>query len=188
MSCTVFALPYALAWIIGAVVVESMEVSQKINCGDKEVLKLDNHHFVASDNMDNILAPCGEKYIISEKQFLEKKLKTPFNDKNVLIKTLSEHGIKNLRENEFGQIRGSSGSYELMFERDDEKAQYFLIIKYLDDFNVDSEVTSINNEYAINVQEQSYNQIIENLKNNNMEIEDEEIQDDNTIVITVNVD
>ena len=75
-----------------------------------------------------------------------------------------------------------------MFERDDEKAQYFLIIKYLDDFNVDLEVTSINNEYAINVQEQSYNQIIENLKNNNMEIEDEEIQDDNTIVITVNVD
>ena len=49
-------------------------------------------------------------------------------------------------------------------------------------------MNSLNSEYAINVQEQSYNHIMEKLKDNNMTVEDEEIQEDNTIVITVNLD
>ena len=35
MSCTVFALPWALAWIIGAAVAQGVEVSRSVNCFDE---------------------------------------------------------------------------------------------------------------------------------------------------------
>ena len=40
----------------------------------------------------------------------------------------------------------------------------------------------------MNVQEESYISIIEKLKENNMELESEEVLDDNTIVLTVNLE
>ena len=109
-------------------------------------------------------------------------------DKEILIKTLSEHGIENLRENEFGQIRGKSGEYELTFEKTEADKPYYLTINYLSTTNIETEISSIGSEYAINAQEQSYNHIVEKLQDNNMKIEDEEVYDDNTIVITVNLD
>ena len=181
MSCTVFALPWALAWIIGTAVAQSVEASRNIYDsmeGDLEV-KIDNY---------TNQAPCEEVHVISEKQFLEKSLETPFIDKEILIKTLSEHGIENLRENEFGQIKGKSGGYELTFEKTEVDKPYYLTINYLSTTDIETEVNSISEEYAINVQEQSYNRIIEKLQDNNMKIEDEEVYDDNTIVITVNLD
>ena len=42
--------------------------------------------------------------------------------------------------------------------------------------------------YALNVQEDAYLHIIDKLKENNMQIEEEEVMDDNTIVLTVNIE
>lgn len=184
MSCTVFALPWALAWIIGAAVAQGVEASRSVNGFDEEGLNITNYQ----TNNNDIQAPCEEVQVISEKQFLEKSLETPFMDKKILIKTLSEHGIENLRENEFGQIRGKSGEYELTFEKTEADKPYYLTINYLSTTDIETEISSIGSEYAINAQEQSYNHIVEKLQDNNMKIEDEEVYDDNTIVITVNLD
>ena len=46
----------------------------------------------------------------------------------------------------------------------------------------------IGNEYTINAQEVSYNKIKERLEEQNLDIENEEIYDDNTIVLTVNLE
>ena len=195
MSCTVIALPYALAWLMGSVLIGGAGMISGVS-SENEALSLSKDYIPDSEFVEDIIIPieqsievdCEEKHVITEKHFLKKKIETPFADKDVLMKTLSEHGINNLRENEFGQIRGVSGDYELTFEKANESSPYSLIIEYAKGFNPESEINSIGAEYTINVQEQSYNQIVENLKNNNMEIENEEIQDDNTIVITVNVD
>ena len=109
-------------------------------------------------------------------------------DKEILIKTLSEHGIENLRENEFGQIKGKSGEYELTFDKTEADKPYYLTINYLSTTDIETEISNISSEYAVNTQEQSYNHIVEKLHDNNMKIEDEEVYDDNTIVITVNLD
>ena len=84
MSCTVFALPWALAWIIGAAVAQGVEVSRSVNGFDEEGLNITNYQ----TNNNDIQAPCEEVQVISEKQFLEKSLETPFMDKEILIKTL----------------------------------------------------------------------------------------------------
>ena len=54
--------------------------------------------------------------------------------------------------------------------------------------NIEEKVEDLNSEYALNVQEDTYLSVVENLKNNNMEIESEEVMDDNTIVLTVNLE
>ena len=53
---------------------------------------------------------------------------------------------------------------------------------------VDDLVNDIGSEYCANAQEISYNKIKERLEKQNLTIDDEEIYDDNTIVLTINLD
>ena len=186
MSCTIFALPFTLAWIIGSSIAGSVMAVDDLKVEDDFESK--NETYFDTNGSENIQPPCEEVHVISEKQFLEKSFETPFMDKDILLKTLSEHGIENLKENEYGQIKGNCGNYELTFEKNALNSPYNVVIRYFDNYNIDKEMNSLNSEYAINVQEQSYNHIMEKLKDNNMTVEDEEIQEDNTIVITVNLD
>lgn len=180
MSCTVFALPYAIAWVVGAVFA-NVPYSK---------IALDNEGMNNIDFSGDIDLPtvCDDVRVISDKHFLEKSFETAFVDKELLIKTLEEHGVSNLKENEYGKITARTGSYELAFERMEADKPYFLMIKYLDTESAEQKLNDLSSEYALNVQEESYRSITEKLKENNMEIESEEVYDDNTIVLTVNID
>ena len=104
MSCTVFALPYAIAWVVGAVFA---------NVPYSEIA-LDNEGMNNIDFSGDIDLPtvCDDVRVISDKHFLEKSFETAFVDKELLIKTLEEHGVSNLKENEYGKITARTGSYE----------------------------------------------------------------------------
>lgn len=179
MSCTVIGIPWTIAWLIGAA------ISPLLN--DEGLMIEENHDEVLSNN-DNLNTTCDETYVISEKQFLEKSFETPFMDKELLLKTLEEHGVTNINENAYGQIRGISGNFSLNFERLEADKPYSVLIKYLSTDDVEDEIQNLNNEYAVNVQEAAYMDIVANLKNQNMEIESEEVCDDNTIVLTINLE
>lgn len=162
MSCTVFALPYAIAWVVGAVFA---------NVPYSEIA-LDNEgeqHRLSGDI--DLPTVCDDVRVISDKHFLEKSFETAFVDKELLIKTLEEHGVSNLKENEYGKITARTGSYELAFERMEADKPYFLMIKYLDTESAEQKLNDLSSEYALNVQEESYRSITEKLKENNMEIE-----------------
>ncbi len=191
MSCTILAIPYALAWVVGAIVVETakqtiVEQSQILDTNSAKA-NVYNTEVIQEENCEQIQPHC-EAQIISEKHFIEKSLETPFMDKTLLIKTLKEHGVRGLSESDYGVITCYTGSYELKFERNSEKKPYYLVIKCLDTDDAESKLTELGNEYTVNVQEESYNNIVAKLKENNMQIENEEIYDDNTIVITVNLE
>ena len=186
MSCTVFAIPYALAWVIG----------MTISTGTKNIAGIDNESlaFASADienksfDINNINEPCNDVQVITDKHFLEKSFETAFVNKELLIKTLEEHGVSNLKENEYGKITARTGNYELSFERMEADKPYFLMIKYLDTESAEQKLNDLSSEYALNVQEESYRSITEKLKENNMEIENEEVYDDNTIVLTINLE
>ena len=61
-------------------------------------------------------------------------------------------------------------------------------ISYVSDKNLNEFVENIGAEYTANAQEISYNKIKERLADKSLEIYEEEIYDDNTIVLTVNLD
>ena len=105
-----------------------------------------------------------------------------------MIKTLEEHGVTDIQENDFGKISGKVDNYNLSFEKQEADKPYFLKISCYESDNAEEKIGDLSSEYALNVQEDAYLNIVEKLKANNMEIEDEEVMDDNTIVLTVNLE
>ncbi len=173
MSCTILALPYALGWVVGNLIAAGVTVAK--NRADLAVNRSES-------------TCCDEVQIISEKHFIEKSFETPFMDKELLLKTLSEHGVSGLSENNYGMIKCYSGHYELCFERLQQNQPYYIRIKALDTDDVKTKLNDLGNEYAVNVQEASYNSIMSKLKENHLELESEEVYDDNTIVLTINLE
>ncbi len=182
MSCTVFALPYAIAWVVGALATGALHAAEINNELKDEISYFDNNI------SDNIKKTCDDIQIINQNHFLEKSFETNFMDKSILMKTLEEHGVQNISENEYGQISGNIDSYVLNFERMECDKPYFVKISCLESDNAKEKFEDLTSEYTLNVQEESYLSIVNKLKENNMEIEDEEVMEDNTIVLTVNLD
>ena len=176
MSCTVVAVPYALMWVVGAIATAAAAAAN-----NKENNTADLFGFETDDKN------CTEDRVITEKHFIEKTFETPFMDKEILRKTLEEHGVVNIAEWENG-IAGDVDNYKLTFEKPAEDKPYNLKITCLERDNAEEKAGDLNSEYALNVQEDAYLHIIEKLKENNMQIEEEEVMDDNTIVLTVNID
>ena len=170
MSCTVVAIPYALVWIVGAIATAAANTATNL---DLEI-------YNEADN-------CNEDHVVTEKHFIEKTFETPFTDRLILLKTLEEHGVKNLVEWENG-MSGDVDNYKLIFEKPAEDKPYNVRITCLEHDNAEEKVNDLNSEYAMNVQEDAYLHIIDKLKENNMQIEEEEVMEDNTIVLTVNID
>ena len=183
MSCTVFALPYALAWVVGTIITGAISAHNNDN------------NYTSTHDTDRIIEEygrlnnnCEDVNVIDEQHFIEKTFETPFVDKDLLIKTLEEHGVTNIQENVFGRIVGKVDSYSLNFEKQEADKPYTLSISCLETDNAEEKIGDLSSEYALNVQEDAYLNIVEKLKANNMEIEDEEVMDDNTIVLTINLE
>lgn len=183
MSCTVVAVPYALAWVVGALVSSTAAAIVEHTRDTIDELHIQDYSNIKNTTCDNV-------EIITEKHFIEKEFETPFTDKDILIKTLQEHGCSDIKYEGIG-INGVScktGNYSLDFKQYSEKEPYKLKISCLENDNSEEKVSDLNSEYALNVQEDAYLQIINKLKENNMEIENEEVQEDNTIVLTINLE
>lgn len=174
MSCTVVAVPYALMWVVGAI---ATAASTSVN----------NDENIDIFNLETTEENCTEDRVITEKHFIEKTFDTPFMDKSILMKTLEEHGVKNIFEWETG-LSGEVDNYKLTFEKTAEDKPYNLRISCLENANAEEKAGDLSGEYALNVQEDAYLHIIDKLKENNMQIEEEEVMEDNTIVLTVNID
>ena len=179
MSCTVIAVPYALMWVAGAIAAAAATAAAENNVEDYNP---DIFNLVTSESEN-----CSEDHVITEKHFIEKTFETPFMDKNILLKTLEEHGVRDVIEWENG-LSGNIDNYKLIFEKEEPDKPYNLRITCLERDNAEEKVGDLNNEYAMNVQEDAYLHIVDKLKENNMQIEEEEVQEDNTIVLTINID
>ena len=180
MSCTVLAVPYALAWVVGAVVTATASALAEHEVSADSQININNMNNTGSIN-------CEDVHVITDKHFMEKDFETPFVDKNILIKTLEEHGVRDISEND-NQIFGRVESYSLTFTKYQADQPYTLKISCYENDKPENKLDDLNSEYAMNVQEDAYLHIMEKLKENNMEVEEEVVEDDNTIVLTVNID
>ena len=174
MSCTVLTLPIALSWVVGAV---ASGIASEIA---KKQTTVDTKNSVEIDG-------CEDINIISTQNITEKIFETPFVDGNLLVKTLSEHGAVAIDQKDT-EISARVENYVLNFVRNNTDEPFKLHITCLEKQNFDNHLKDIGAEYTVNVQEDAYNHIIEKLQENNMTLENEEIQDDNTIVLTINID
>ena len=173
MSCEVIALPWAIAFLVAKLAVSGIE-------------HVRNDKIQDAYNRPTTIEEGNDIGIITDCHFIEKEYETPFTDKEILIKTLEEHGVKNI--NDFGDsITCEVEGYTLKFSKKAE-GNYSLKITCPENLDSEEKVEDLNSEYTMNVQESVYLKILDKLKNNNMQLESEEVEDDNTIVLTVNLD
>ena len=182
MSCTVVAVPYALAWVIGAVATAAASALENAHNRHMEEEFGNSFDFLNDKNCNN-----DDVHTITAEHFMEKTFKTPFVDKSILIKTLEEHGVTNISENDYS-VSGSVDKYTLSFTRSETDKPFSVRITSKENANAEEKLGDLNSEYALNVQEDAYLHIVDKLKENNMTIEDEVVEEDNTIVLTVNIE
>lgn len=175
MSCTVIAVPYALAWVVGAVAAAAAAEIANNNNVENEF------NFLEDSSCNN------DVHKITAEHFIEKDFETPFVDNGLLIKTLNEHGVK-INYNNDNEISGSVDNYNLIFKRNSSDQPYKVRITCSEQNAASTKLDDLNSEYALNVQEEAYLSIVEKLKENNMSVEEEVVEDDNTIVLTVNIE
>ena len=171
MSCTILAVPIAIAWVANSIIVPIAVAA------------------AAEKNKKNkALEQVGDDlHLFDEETLLTNTFETPFNDAEVLVKTLEEHGVE-IIEHSDNLIVGTCDKYILSFEKNDTTAPFFLTAKYNNEKLFTEAINDINSEYSINVQESTYLSLIEKLKENDLEVAEEEVLDDNTIVLTVNLE
>ena len=108
-------------------------------------------------------------------------------DEDTLVKTLEDFGIEEIIKSGENLIC-CYGDLKLKFFKTSNESPYTIEITWHSEIGVNDVIKDISSEYSANAQEISYNTIKENLAKKNLLINEEEIYDDNTIVLTVNLE
>lgn len=114
-------------------------------------------------------------------------LETAFTDADLLTKTLTQHGlqVQRMGENEL-VVRSESGT--LRYVRQDASLPFSLELLNICNMKelLDS-VDQLENEYGRNVQTFTYNKVMTSLWENGMSVQSEEVLEDDSIVLTLNL-
>jgi len=111
---------------------------------------------------------------------------TNFADKALLLKTLQGYGV-NGEELENEDIQCKIENYILNFHKMGD-SNYALEVKGETTLNsLYKHLTTIDEEYKHNVQEYTYKRVVEKISQSDMSIKNEEVMEDNSIVLTINI-
>ena len=176
MSCTVSALPFLLLFSV----VENITIaanSTKTNESIKKRIKdevrrtlMDNNGEVTDAQIDQL---CRE-------------YQTVFMDEEILVKTLMEYGLKDFAKQD-GKVSARINNFNLIFHREDSSQPYKLNVYSPTSCDETMVINDLNNEYALNAQEETYIKLKERLESKNLKIYEEEVLEDDSIMLTVNL-
>ena len=124
-----------------------------------------------------------------KKQMSEKfpSLETIFNDVSLLEETLRNRGLQVTRISD-NQVMCKAGSVHLGYSRQNVEEPFWVTVSGVKDTDkLMSELECFEREYRENAQSYTYHKLMENLKDSNMRISDEEVLEDNSIMLTINV-
>lgn len=187
MSCTVMAVPLALYWVAHSMIVGTHIAGDLLGLAADRLKNKDNEDFLLIEDDKETNCNNDSSHSITMSHFIEKEFETPFTDKEILKKTLEEHGVTGLEFYE-NSLSCKFEQYILSFTKYEGKENYSLKISCADEDSADEKANDLLSEYSLNVQEDAYLHILQKLKENNLQVEEETVEDDNTIVLTINID
>ncbi len=187
MSCIAILIPYAYIaaktlMVLGAtgaisstglVTAQSYDLLSKI---DMEALK---NGTLNQEDMQKVQNALKTNFKNMQEEFV-----TTFVNEDLLLKTLEEYGDFNVEKRE-GKIVCSSEVIDMEFYKTAQDEPYR--VRIYSKCDCETIVNDINEEYGLNVQEQNYNNLKERLERENLQIGHEEVLEDNTIVLTINL-
>ncbi len=130
----------------------------------------------------------SEKLSLKETFTIENEFETAFTDEKILNKTLQEHGCTDFQYYENGVFTCTLEGMNLEFSKESVNSNYKMIVKCNEDELLKSFCEELSEEYTGNTQEETYNKIKDRLKQKNLEISQEELMEDDSIVLTINLD
>jgi hypothetical protein len=114
-------------------------------------------------------------------------LETAFNDLDLLHKTLTQHGLQ-VQRTEDGQLIVRSESGTLHYFRAAQDAPFSLRVSDVTNMpELLSNLDELENEYGRNVQTFTYHKVMTGLLEHGMTIDSEEILEDDSILLTLNL-
>ena len=200
MSISVFATPFLLlpafisvAQAVAATAGITRTASSVINKNSETIVEEEQNYKVMNEKIKQLLKNSDGKVTQEIVNLLCREYDTVFVNKEVLIKTLQEHGAQNIYEendNISCELEGFLlDFYKAQTENDMAFPPYKMkITTNCSENELQNFVENINSEYTSNTQEENYIKIKDRLDKQNMRIAEEEVYDDNTIVLTVNID
>ncbi|APF27096.1 hypothetical protein NPD7_2064 [Clostridium sporogenes] len=111
---------------------------------------------------------------------------TNFRDKELLLKTLKECGAYP-KETSNKDIQCNTKECQLIFHKEEDGSYNVEIEDTSSLKNVYHHLSIIDEEYKHNVQEYTYKKVVEKLNETDMYIDNEEVLEDNSILLTVNI-
>ncbi|KOM98442.1 hypothetical protein ACP49_06935 [Clostridium botulinum] len=111
---------------------------------------------------------------------------TNFGDKDLLLKTLKECGACP-KEISNEDIQCNTKECQLIFHKEEDGSYNVEIEDTSSLKNVFHHLSIIDEEYKHNVQEYTYKKVVEKLNETDMYIDNEEVLEDNSILLTVNI-
>lgn len=182
MSVTISAIPLAFLFTSLAatkIAAEAVNAIKNISLGDEnekilnQINSSDGKCFLSQENL----------------KLLSQELETPFVSNELLVRTIEEYGIK-IIENKDTLVTAKIERLIINFSREDKTLPYKMKFIFPDDcLEMQKDIVkNLYEEYGTNTQEEAYIQIKEKIEKSNMYIADEEILEDDSIVLTINVD
>ena len=125
--------------------------------------------------------------ITDNKSELTYTYKTNYTDKGVLLNTLTEHGAKKISETD-DKISCELFGMQMSYTKDTDNQAYNLVIERVTDKSeCEGLISDLNDEYGLNIQEITYKKILDRIESENLHLEKEEVLEDNSILLTIEV-
>lgn len=151
-----------------------------------------NYKYMRKNKRDYFLLESEQKIsllniVSGQRQTTSRTLKTNYTDRASLVKTLREYGAVRVDSDEYNVTCDMFGM-KLYYSKNFQGGSYNLeISRITDEDKCTKMLEDLDDEYKSNIQELTYKQIMERIKNQNLSVESEQICDDNSIVLTINV-
>ena len=128
-----------------------------------------------------------EKVVEAQKTRTPCVIGTKYTNQELLCKTLQEHGLDVVAVDQ-NTVRSSCKDSTLVFSRNTTSEPFALTINSAEEVNaLSSELSELDEEYGMNVQSYTYNHVKDNLEEG-MSVASEEVLEDNSILLTINLE
>lgn len=151
-----------------------------------------NYKYIRKNKQQNFYLESEQKIplvniLVGQRPITSKTQKTNYTCKETLIKTLTEHGAKNVVSDEYNIICEMFGM-KMHYSKDFSQDAYNLeITQITNPSKCEQMLDDLEEEYGLNIQDMTYRKILERIKDQNMRLESEYVDDDNSIVLTIDL-
>jgi len=178
MSVTISAFPFLLLSSVAGAGVDIAAINLQAEMGTDKAL--------SKEVVYRLLEFEGQSFK-AELLPLNQEFETVFMNRELLVKTLKEHGCDHFKENFDDSFSCKVREFNVDLYRKNTDEPYKIKISCAQDVNCNEFLSDLNSEYALNTQEETYIKIKERLCAQNLKIDAEEILEDNTIMLTINL-